>query len=662
MIIEFIGTPGAGKTTLMREAVRFLEGRGFRPLTVVEAARPCAGRTALGKTVLRLTPPSLHRALLWQVFYFFSLLHRIGFCFRHLALVRRVLASQLRRPSTADVRGRRVLHWFFHLAGAYSFLKSHARPNEVLLLDEGFLHRVVQTHASDSEVPQPSQVFAYVDRLPRPDLAISVSTPHSVCEQRVYRRGLWKHFQHKSRGQVSQFLVNASAVVSLAVTRARHNGWSVTEVKNGESSLPASVASLRTNLAAFLGAAEPLRKAHPPQPLVPSPAPSDSWILCLPRPSRLCAFFHSRWRPLDIPGVTIREILRRYAIEQTGPARNLPMSRRTRNVVVPTSAGEKVLKLYRPKWHAQTVLYAHSILEHLAARNFAALHFLRTSEGQSFASLGGRNYALFDFVSGAVYSTSFLPRSHRLRLEGIAGRTLARFHRALDGFLPAGSHHLGFASFTADRHCDLGWHIRTVNDLEKRSSSVNRPEDRVHLDWLLDLSGTVLDELRTLDRLLRRASLPRVVIHGDFGLHNLVFSSQGEATLLDFESARLEWRLSDLVGTLSRYRDRRGIYDLDHMRCFLEGYQAVSPLSTQECDLLPSVWRFRKLQSVLQYWGAYFEAGRDLGKLVASRSAMDQADWGLNNSEKLLALTYSSSAPDSLDFGNWDKSRVGSLA
>jgi len=660
MIIEFIGTPGSGKTTLMREAARFLEGRGLRPVTIIEAARPCAGRTLLGQVLLRLTPPSLHRALLWQVFYFLSILHRIGFCLRHLALVRVVLATQLRRPSAADVRGRRVLHWFFHLAGSYSFLKSHARPDEVLLLDEGFLHRVVQTQASDCEVPQPAQVYSYVDRIPKPDLVISVSTPRSVCEQRVYRRGLWKHFQHKSREQVSQFLAHAAEVVSLAVARARHNGWPVAEVPNGESNLPASAASLRAQLATSLGAAEPLRKTRAPQPSVSSA--SDSVILSFPRPARLSALLRSRWRPLDIPAAAIHEVLKQYAVEQRGPARNLPMSRRTRNVVVPTSVGKKVLKLYRPKWHAPTVLYVHSILEHLAERNFPALRFLRTSEGQSFASLAGRNYALFDFVPGAVYSTSFLPRSHRLRLEGVAGRTLARFHRALEGFLPAGSHHLGFASFTADRHCDLSWHIRTVNELENRSRSVNRPEDRVHLDWLLNVSGPVLDELRTLDRLLRRASLPRVVIHGDFGLHNLVFHSPGEATVLDFESARLEWRLSDLVGTLSRYRDRRGNYDVDRMRCFLQGYQAVSPLSAQECELLPAAWRFRKLQSVLQYWGAYFEAGRDIGKLMASRSAMAQADWGLDNAERLLALTYSSSNPDSPDFGNWDKSRVGSLA
>ncbi|MGH8649542.1 MAG: hypothetical protein ACREUP_09590, partial [Burkholderiales bacterium] len=109
MLIEFIGTPGAGKTTLMREAAGFLAARGFRPMTVVEAARPCAARTALGKAVLRLTSPALHRALLWQVFYLLSALHRIGFCLRHLALVRLVLASQLRRPSSADVRRRRVL-------------------------------------------------------------------------------------------------------------------------------------------------------------------------------------------------------------------------------------------------------------------------------------------------------------------------------------------------------------------------------------------------------------------------------------------------------------------------------------------------------------------------------------------------------------------------
>ena len=662
MIIEFIGTPGAGKTTLMREAAKLLEERALRPRTVVDAARPFAERTAWGKVVRRLTPRSWHRPLLWQVFYVLSVLHRIKFCARHSALVRLVLGTQLRRPASANVRGRRVLHWFFRLTGAYEFLKTQARSGDVLLLDEGFLHRVVQTHASDAEVPDVSQVLAYVDLLPAPDLVIFVKTPRIVCEERIFHRGLWKHFQQKSREQVSRFLANAETVVELAVSRAKSNGWRVIEVDNGADNLAASTAVLRNKLASVLS---PLRSVPEDQmspQLSGTSAPSALRILCFPRPSRLTAYLNSRWRPLDIPADTIREILRHYGLDQTGPAHNLPMSRRTRNVVVNTSAGKKVLKLYRRKWQADTILYAHSILERLADRNFPAPRLVLTPGGQSFSGLVGRNYALFDFVDGANYSSGFLPRAHRLKLKAIAGRTLARFHRELAGFVPQGQHHLGFHSFTADRHHDLAWHTHKVIELKERSRTVTGAADAVHIEWLLGASDSILEELSRLDQDLRRAPLPRVVIHGDYGLHNLLFQPNGTATPVDFESARLEWRLSDLVGTLSRLRSRSGAYDLERMRCFLQGYQSESPLTPEERDLLPSVWRFRKLQSVLQYWNSYFETGGLSQKLLAARSAMEQARWGLHNSEKLLALIPISSMPGELRLGDLDKTQVRSLA
>ncbi|MEN8198403.1 MAG: phosphotransferase, partial [Pseudomonadota bacterium] len=50
-----------------------------------------------------------------------------------------------------------------------------------------------------------------------------------------------------------------------------------------------------------------------------------------------------------------------------------------------------------------------------------------------------------------------------------------------------------------------------------------------------------------LEEALGDAQLPRLVIHGDFGIHNMLFHDNESATLLDFELARLEWRLSDLV-------------------------------------------------------------------------------------------------------------------
>ena len=248
MIVEFIGTPGAGKSTLLPTVIEILQNEGGKALTHVAASRLYAQRTFPGKAICRLLPGPLHRSLLWQVFYRLSILYRLRFLIKHLRLCWQVLRSQSLRPASADIKQRKVLSWFFRVAGYYEFLRAYAQPNEALIFDEGFIHRVVQLHVSGMEEPDPSQIVTYVDLLPKPDVVIYVQAQPEVCEQRIYGRGLWERFRHKPPQEISRFVANAHQVVILAVEHIKQKGWLVIEVDNSSDNLVASKMQLRDEL------------------------------------------------------------------------------------------------------------------------------------------------------------------------------------------------------------------------------------------------------------------------------------------------------------------------------------------------------------------------------------------------------------------------------
>lgn len=249
MIIEFIGTPGAGKTTLLPIVIDFFEDRACKAYTVVAAARPFASRTVWGKMVLGLSPLSWQQPLLWRVFYYLSVVCRLKFMAQHPRLIGRILAGQLRRPAAADVRQRQVLPWVFRHMGYYTFLQCLAQPDEVLLFDEGFIHRVVQLHTSSVEKPDEAQVTAYVDLLPPPDLLIFIQASPATCEKRIYGRGLWQRAQHKTAAEIAQFVRHAHQAVNLAVDQARRQNWTVIAVNNDSDDLTAVRSNLRQQLA-----------------------------------------------------------------------------------------------------------------------------------------------------------------------------------------------------------------------------------------------------------------------------------------------------------------------------------------------------------------------------------------------------------------------------
>lgn len=248
LVVEFLGTPGAGKTTLLNTARTVFQNEGFHPYSVVEAARPFAGRTVSGRFVSLISPARYRKQLLWQVFYYSSLVHRFRFVQSHKQLDQYVSKSQKHRPVEAAIRERRTLYWFQRLMGYYEYLTSHSQPGDVLIWDDGFVHRAVHLHASSVETPDLSKVQTYLDLIPRPDVVIVPCTPIDICEARIMKRGIWDHFRDKGQAELRQYLISASQVVSGTVDYLKAKGWLVIEVDNSRDDLTVTQEELQKKL------------------------------------------------------------------------------------------------------------------------------------------------------------------------------------------------------------------------------------------------------------------------------------------------------------------------------------------------------------------------------------------------------------------------------
>jgi hypothetical protein len=158
-----------------------------------------------------------------------------------------VLDFQKQRPISATDR-KHVLRWFIHLTGTYEFLRVREQAGDLLIFDEGFVHRVVQLFASENEIPDVARVAAYLDLIPEPDLIIFPKASSDVCENRVFTRGVWERFRAKEREETSQFIRNAHLVVNFAVGHVKEKGWTIIEVDNDRDSLSVSTSALKRSL------------------------------------------------------------------------------------------------------------------------------------------------------------------------------------------------------------------------------------------------------------------------------------------------------------------------------------------------------------------------------------------------------------------------------
>lgn len=229
--IELIGMPGSGKTTVSHLLCRELETLGIVPLTLPEAGRVVARRSWLGAV---LSPPGTTWGdrFAWKIFGLERLMRGVGFLVIRPRLAWLLIMSQLRRPRSARGRQRRVMSWWIRIAGARSVLLARRNDDEVVVLDEGFCHRVVQLFSSADEVPDHTMIARYASYIPFPDVLMHVAASVDLSYSRIVDRGIWERLEREDPVRVKAFLASADLAISHLLDSGEARAARVIEVNN----------------------------------------------------------------------------------------------------------------------------------------------------------------------------------------------------------------------------------------------------------------------------------------------------------------------------------------------------------------------------------------------------------------------------------------------
>ncbi len=295
-------------------------------------------------------------------------------------------------------------------------------------------------------------------------------------------------------------------------------------------------------------------------------------------------------------GAQVARIVETLDLGSVEKVRNVANGWRNRVVVVWVGGERVVIRGYPSRWPRESIRCEHSILEELERRDFPAPRLLRSRGDTTLLEVEGRHYAVLSFESGRSFTGYYMHHRTIERIQEEAGALLAEFHRALGSFRPEGRHHLGEDPATGGPVRDLNWHASVLERI--------RTSDHAGDAELAGRMDQAEDRLRRLEPLVRQAPLPRSVVHGDYGLHNILFKRSGSAVLHDFELARYDIRVVDMVAALSRIRSqfRPG---------FLTGLRSSGGIDETEWDLLPQVWEWYRLIGAIQSWEAFDRHGGD---------------------------------------------------
>jgi Ser/Thr protein kinase RdoA (MazF antagonist) len=281
-------------------------------------------------------------------------------------------------------------------------------------------------------------------------------------------------------------------------------------------------------------------------------------------------------------------VLSHYDFGVVESAKEFPRgSRRAPKLLLRTAQGAFLLKRRAEgRDDPFKVAFAHALITHLRKRRFPVPALLGTRDEQnSMLQYQGRIYELFEYVDGKRYAESLPETTH-------AGRTLARFHKAVRDFRtewnpPEGSFH--------DSPSVRGG----LNAIPTKTSG----HDSVvgHEAELLMLTQELYERYDAAAELVNGGGFhewPATIIHGDWHPGNMLFRDGRIAVVLDFDAARHQPPVIDVAYGMLQFSLMRGagepdawpaFFDESRLRRFLMGYLTLEPLLPEQRVAVPDL-------------------------------------------------------------------------
>jgi len=279
-------------------------------------------------------------------------------------------------------------------------------------------------------------------------------------------------------------------------------------------------------------------------------------------------------------------VLSHYDLGVVESAKEYPRgSRRSPKLLLRTAGGRYLLKRRaQGRDKPGRVTFAHTLLWHLLQKGFPVPRLLHTRDGsQTMVTHDERIYELFEYVAGERYDASLEQTTH-------AGKTLARFHRAVADFQTA-------------------WQppIRGYHDVQAVRSGLNAiPSTISSHDSVVGHEAELLSTNQELYERYDAAAeaiaglgyerWPCWILHGDWHPGNMRFRGGKVAVVLDFDSARRSPAVADVANGMLQFSILRGgddpgqwpeFFDQTRMRRILLGYASRVKLDRAQLEAIP---------------------------------------------------------------------------
>jgi len=235
-LIEVTGIPGSGKSTVLPVVKNYLRKRG---LEVFDSRNIilCIERFPFDKSrkLAESLPPGLGDMIAKG-------LNRLYVEMKYRYKLKYLLSNRELFSYIVDLtNSRNIPHphkiltvgWFLNLAASYQIASEHSGSSSVLLLDEGFVHRVIHLFVSvEEETIDAEKIERYLEKIPPIQTLIMVEANEVLCKNRIISRGLPRRLRGRTDEEIWEYLLSSKAALDNAQRFVSRRGTNIVSLDN----------------------------------------------------------------------------------------------------------------------------------------------------------------------------------------------------------------------------------------------------------------------------------------------------------------------------------------------------------------------------------------------------------------------------------------------
>jgi Ser/Thr protein kinase RdoA (MazF antagonist) len=258
------------------------------------------------------------------------------------------------------------------------------------------------------------------------------------------------------------------------------------------------------------------------------------------------------------------------------------------NLVVSTLQGKYIVRQH--VLSEETIAHEHQVLGYLEQRRFPAPRMRLDRKGRYCVKINGASYSVYEFIKGDCFTDFIWWPAKRREIVRRAGRTLAEYHQAVAGLVPTRFKWDGYRPTEHKRWREGDLYRRALKDIRRL---LQKPGAKDSVDDFARSRIDAIEQMLDLESVIEnRTDLPKLVIHGDYAPWNILIGPDGSVFVLDFNSARLDLRVFDVVFATFWFAWRRDRLDADRAMALQTGYGQVEHLRDIEIELAGDIFRW----------------------------------------------------------------------